>query len=222
MTKQTDIKAVIFDLDGTIIDTEKYYRKVWPMALEHFGYHPTDEQALALRSLGRPFAPLKLKEWFGEDFDYDKVRNYRKILFEECIENEGVKLKPGVAKLLEFLKAEGITAAIATATDIERTNRYLNMVGIADRFDKICSAANAKEGKPSPDVYIEACNQLGLAPGVCMAVEDAPNGIRSAAAAGCKVVFVPDQTENEPEAEKLIVAKVKTADEIIGLLGGEK
>ena len=67
------IKAVIFDLDGTLIDTERYYRIYWPKALEHFGYHLTDEQALALRSLGRPFAPKQFKEWFGEDFDYIKV-----------------------------------------------------------------------------------------------------------------------------------------------------
>ena len=212
------VKAVIFDLDGTIIDTEKYYRRVWPQALEHFGYHPTDEQALELRSLGRPFAPKKLAEWFGEDFDYDAVRSYRKELFEKCIEEEGVKLKPGVKELLEVLREKKITIAIATATDVERTKRYLDMVGIADYFDKICSAANVKEGKPSPDVYIEACRQLGMAPQTCLAVEDAPNGIKAAAAAGCRVVFVPDQTQDEPEAEKLIFAKVATADKIIELL----
>ena len=211
-------KAVIFDLDGTIIDTEKYYRRVWPQALEHFGYHPTDEQALELRSLGRPFAPMKFKEWFGEDFDYNTVRNYRKILFEKCVEEEGVVLKQGVKELLDELRSRKITIAIATATDVERTKRYLEMVGIADYFDKICSAANVKEGKPSPDVYLEACSQLNLAPEDCFAVEDAPNGIKSAAAAGCRVIFIPDQTQDEPEAEKLIFAKVNTADEIIGLL----
>lgn len=217
MNKFDDIKAVIFDLDGTLIDTEKYYRRVWPAALEHFGYHTNEKMALELRSLGRPFAPQKFKEWFGEDFDYNEVREYRKKLFEDCINNEGVKLKPGVIELLKFLKNNGYTIAIATATDVERTLRYLDMVGITDYFDKICSAANVKEGKPSPDVYIEACSQLGIEPEFCMAVEDAPNGIKSAAGAGCKVVFIPDQTKDEPEAEKLIAAKVDRADEIISL-----
>ena len=207
-------KAVIFDLDGTLIDTERFYHKVWPEAAEHFGYMMTDEQALQLRSLGRPFAPKKMKEWFGEDFNYDAVRAYRKRLFEQCVSNEGIKLKAGIKELLDFLKEKGVTIAVATATDTERTERYLKAAGVYEYFDKICSAADVKEGKPSPYVYIEACKQLGLMPEECLAVEDAPNGIKSAADAGCRVIFVPDQTQDEPEAEKLCMAKVQTADEI--------
>ena len=69
------VKAVIFDMDGTLIDTEKYYRIFWPMALEHFGYEMTDEQALSMRSLGQPYAPQHLKDMFHDpDMDYNKIR----------------------------------------------------------------------------------------------------------------------------------------------------
>ena len=77
--------AFIFDLDGTLIDTEKLYRKYWPMALADYGYELSDERALMLRSLGRPFAPRQFKDWYGEDFDYNLIRHRRKEYVEEHI-----------------------------------------------------------------------------------------------------------------------------------------
>ena len=94
------IQAVIFDMDGTLIDTEKYYRIFWPRALAEFGYRMTDEQALALRSLGRPFAPRQLKAWFGEELDYGAVRQRRKELMEECLDREGIRRKPGALEVV--------------------------------------------------------------------------------------------------------------------------
>ena len=142
------IKAVLFDMDGTLIDTEKYYRVFWPMAMAEFGYTLTDEQVLSMRSLGRPFAPAQLKAWFGEDLDYYAVRNRRKELMEEVIDRDGIQLKPGAVEILEELKKRGVLIAIATATDLERTEKYLKMTGIREYFDRLISATQVKEGKP--------------------------------------------------------------------------
>lgn len=205
---------IIFDLDGTLIDTEKLYREYWPKAFADFGYELSDERALLLRSLGRPFAPAQFKEWYGEDFDYEKVRNRRKEYIEKHIRENGLSLKPGVKELLKFLNEEKANISIATATDLERTKKYLEMTGIEKYFTQIICATMVKNGKPAPDIYEYACSKLNALPSDCYAVEDAPNGVKSAYAAGLNVIFVPDQTPASDEIKPMIYADI---DNIYGI-----
>lgn len=217
ITKDT-IDAVIFDLDGTLIDTEKIYRKIWPEAMASLGYVYTDKQYLSMRSLGRPYSPAKFKSWYGDDFDYNLARRTRKKLFDEYISKNGIQRKPGAIKLLDFLRKNGITTAIATATDLDRATEYLKMTGLFDYFDKIISATMVDEGKPSPKVYEYACSQLGYTSDRCIAVEDAPNGITSAYRAGCKVIMVPDQTPCTEDLEPMLFACVDSLDKICEII----
>lgn len=206
--------CVIFDLDGTLIDTEKYYRIAWPAAARKFGYEMTDEMALSLRSLGRPHAPKQFQEWFGKDCDYGAIREYRKQLMEELIAEGGMDLKEGAVELLTFLKDNGITVAMATANEYARTERYLKKIGLFDYFDQIICADMVKEGKPSPDIYEYAVKALGADPKECFAVEDSPNGVKSAYGAGCKVIYVPDQTPMEDSLQEYVYVVVKKLTDI--------
>lgn len=211
------IQAVLFDMDGTLIDTEKYFRVCWPKALAAFGYEMSDEQSLAMRSLGRPFAPELLRKWFGEELDYALVRGKRMEIMEEVLAREGIQVKTGARELLSFLRERGITTAVVTATGMEQAKQRLNQVELADYFDRIISAAQVEKGKPSPDVYLYACESLDVKPQECMAVEDSPNGVLSAYRAGCSVVMVPDQTEPDEELMQCLYAKVNTLGDISGL-----
>ena len=188
------IKIVFFDMDGTLIETEKYFRRFWPKAAAAFGYEMSDGQALSMRSLGRPFAPAQLKEWFGPETDYQAIRAKRTEMMEAQLRIDGLQRKPGAVEILEELKQRGIPAVVVTASPIERTERYLTEVGILQYFDRIISATQVAEGKPSPDVYLLASKEVGFPTEECLAVEDSPNGVMSASRAGCKVVMVPDQT----------------------------
>ena len=208
------VQAVIFDLDGTLIDTEKYYRVFWPKALSEFGYQMSDEQALAMRSLGRPFAIRQLKDWFGEELDYQAVRSRRKMLMEEYLDRVGIERKPGARELMDFLRERKITTAVATASDLERTEKYLKQVGLEGCFDSLISATMVKEGKPAPDIYRYACSRLGKAPETCIAVEDSPNGVLSAYRAGCRVIMVPDQTQPDEALSQCLMAKMDSLLEL--------
>ena len=154
------IKAVLFDMDGTLIDTEKYFRIAWPEAAARFGYHMTDEQALKLRSLGQPYQPAYLKSIFGEDYPSTEVRAVRKEIMEEYLK-DGLAAKAGAEACLMRLKARGFILAVATSSDMERTTRYLTRLGLIGYFDRLISAVQVKTGKPSPDIYEYACRELG-------------------------------------------------------------
>lgn len=212
------IQAILFDMDGTLIDTEKYYRVVWPRTLAFFGYEMSDEQALRMRSLGSPFGDEQLRAWYGEQLDCGAVREKRREFLEACVKEQGISCKPGAVELLKELRRRGIVSAVATATNMAQANRYLQLAGLTEYFDRIISAHMVKEGKPSPDVYLYACQQLGMKPEDCMAVEDSPNGVLSAARAGCKTVMIPDQTAADEELRKYLFAEAEKLTDILKLL----
>ena len=156
------IKAVIFDMDGLILDTEKLLVKYWCQAANEAGFPMQREHALNIRSLARKFAIPYLQGIFGENFDYVKIRSRRMELMKEHIAAHGLETKPGITTLLDYLDSRGIPAAIATATDIQRTEDYLGKVGLLGRFSRIVCAAMVESGKPKPDIYLYAAQQLGL------------------------------------------------------------
>lgn len=212
------IKAVIFDMDGLIIDTEKILMECWLKAAHHYGYAMTREQVLGIRGMAAKFSIPKLKAQLGEDFDYYKVREMRMDLMNAHVNKYGVEEKPGLGELLNYLKENGYRTAVATATDLERTTRYLSSIGRLGYFDEIVCAIMVKSGKPAPDIYLEAAARLKINPESCMALEDSPNGILSAYRAGMHPVMIPDLSGPDEETSKLLYGCVPNLAEVIPLL----
>lgn len=208
------MNAVIFDMDGVLIDTEKHLIACWMQASKLHGFEMKREDAFLLRSLTGKMAEPLLKELYGPEFDYWTVRETRKKLMEERLKTYGIEAKKGVKEALGYLKENHFKIAIATATESERAKRYLEEVGILSYFDYVISANMVSIGKPMPDIYLYACEKIGEKPEDCYAVEDSPNGVLSAYRAGMKVIMVPDLTDADENLEKMLYQKIKSLDEL--------
>ncbi len=216
------VKAVIFDMDGLMIDTEKLLMRFWIESAESFGFDMTREDVLSIRSLAGKLTEAKLKKRFGEDFDYQKVRAKRIELMNNYILKYGIEKKKGLDELLVYLKDNGYKTAVATATDLKRASMYLDIINVTKYFDKIVCATMVQNGKPHPDIYLRACEELDVLPCEAIALEDSPNGIISAHSAGCKAVMVPDLSEPDEELRKILFRRIDSLDLLVEVLENTK
>lgn len=187
------IRGVIFDMDGTLLDTEKLYLRFWVEAANSLGYPMKEEHALAIRATAASVAEPLLKRLVCPEFDYHGVRALRRQMMEAYVDEHGVDPKPGMCELLKLLKSKGLRIGLATATPEWRARKYLRMVNAEQYFDAVTCADMVQRGKPAPDIYLLACERTGVLPGEALAVEDAPSGVRSAHAAGMRTVLIPDR-----------------------------
>ena len=211
------IKGIISDMDGVILDTEKLYVRFWREAASFYGFPMTLDHALGIRSLSGKLAEEKLQGWFGKEFDYNAVRQKRIELMDEFVNQNGVEPKSGAKALLSYIKDNGYALALATATPVDRAGRYLKSVELYSFFDQIVSAREVERGKPAPDIYLCAAKRLGLDPKECIALEDSQNGIRSAFAAGCKTIMVPDLDQPTEEIMPLLFGVANGLEDVINI-----
>lgn len=213
-----NIRGVLFDMDGVIVDTERLYTRFWQEAARALGYPMTREQALGMRSLNRDTAKERMESYFGPDTPYAAIRELRIRLMDEYIAENGVEAKPGIYKLLDALDAHGIPAAVTTSASLERARSNLTGLNLFSRFARICQGSDVPTCKPEPEIYLYGAASLGLPPENCLALEDSPAGILSAYRAGCMPIMVPDQDQPDEKTREILFAKADSLADIISLL----
>lgn len=212
------IKLVIFDVDGTLVDSESIYVKAAIKNLEVNHYNIPMSAIMGIIGQNR-VAGQKLIESTQDDFfDYDKyIKNYEKIR-SEILEEEPLKLKKGALNILNYCKEHGIRMAIATSTYREKQVKVLTNLGIIDYFDYMVFGDEIKNSKPAPDIYLKVYEHYNLDKDEMIIYEDSNNGILSGYNAGIKVVYIKDIVDVNKETLSLCYEQVKDLDEGIEIL----
>lgn len=211
------IQAVIFDMDGVLLDTERLYRIHWVKAADLYGISEDTMCRVCDRIAGGSSAHTKaiFAEEFGSEFPYEEMREKVFELLDLYVEKHGIDLKPGISDLLQFLKKHHIKIGLATSTPQERATENLKQVGIFDYFDACVFGNQIQNSKPAPDIYLAACAAVGVKPEYAMGVEDSMNGIFSCINAGMTAVMVEDLISPTKEVKERADRIYQSAEEII-------
>ena len=217
-------KAVIFDMDSLMFDTEALTRKLWIQACKEFGIDVSEKIFLKIIGLSRKDGKKILEEEIGNQFNYEEVRKVRDSMYFKYLEQNGTPIKKGLLELIEFLEKNNIPKAIASSSSKSLVNLLLEKANILEHFPVIVAGDEITKGKPNPDIFLKASEKLKIEPSKCLVLEDSNAGIKAANKAKMDVIMVPDLLKANEESEKIILKKCNSLLEVIKYLikiGGE-
>lgn len=215
------IKAIVFDMDGVLFDTERISIGCWKQTGEEMQIENIDLAVYGCIGRNRTDIIAFFKEHYGEDFPVEEFLTRASLLTNEKIEKEGLPVMKGAKELLQYLKQHGYLIGLASSTRREKVREHLCSTGLTDYFRVIIGGDMVRHSKPMPDIYQKACSELNVKPEEAVAIEDSPNGIRSAHAAGLYPVMVPDMVAPTPEIEALLWKKCDSLSDVITVLEEE-
>lgn len=212
------IKAVIFDMDGTLLDSERIGLKAWQYVIDKYSL-PFD-LSLPYRSIGLNYASMKtlfLSE-LGEDYPFDKYWGYAKQYLQNAKRRTAYPVKAGFDELCTYLKANKIGMYVATSTYHASAAKELEHSGILGYFDGIIGGDEITRGKPDPEIFITAAEKTGFDKSECLIVEDSSNGLRAGIASGIRTVFIKDIVDVPSEITDKVFARCDDLSGVIGII----
>ncbi|MHC2433100.1 HAD family hydrolase [Bradyrhizobium sp. USDA 4451] len=210
------VDAILLDMDGTLLDTEKVYFDSLVAALNACGY--TDDVVALCHSmvgLPGPVCEAMLLDRYGAAFPLAEV-NRTFVVTRDRMFDAGLPLKPGTIELLDGLADR--QTAIVTSSSRRTAERHLTLAGIRDRFDTLLTLDDVTRGKPDPELYLKAAARLGVTPMACIAVEDSNHGVAAAHAAGAITLMVPDMAPPTEETRAKCAAVLPDLNAVLALL----
>lgn len=218
MTLPREPAAVVFDMDGLLFDSERLYAESILTAAREVGCAMNHDIFLQLVGRSREVNHRFLLDHYGGDYPLQALIATWGRHFQ-ALAAAGLPLKPGAAELLDLLDELDLPRAIATSNTHASVHRNLAALGLADRFHAVIGHGDYTSGKPSPDPFLKAAERLGVAPALCLALEDSHNGIRSASAAGMMAIMVPDLIAPTEEIHGLCTMVVDDLHAVCRLVG---
>ena len=186
------VKAVLFDLDGTLVDSMWMWTDIDVEYLGKYGYELPPELQKDIEGMSFSETAAYFKERFSIPLSLDEIKErWNEMAMDKYLHH--VPLKEGALEFLEQLRTEGIRAGIATSNSRQLVDSVLKARGIDRYFSSVVTGCEVKAGKPAPDIYLQAARNLGVSPEACMVFEDVPAGIRAGKRAGMTVTAVADE-----------------------------
>ncbi len=193
-----DFSAVIFDMDGLVLDTESTYSIAWQQAANAMGYDFSDDFCLSLSGLHYPDIELKLLAYCGAEFDLQTFNRLSGECWRDHVNVHGINIKHGFSGLLDLLIQQNIPHCLATNSLAVNALECLELAGIKDVFSIIVSRDHVLRGKPEPDIFLKAAELMQVDISRCLVLEDSHAGIVAASRAGAVSVFIPSIAQVDP------------------------